>query len=128
MKYTKALIFLFLVYIQIGCEPDNSKKDLFGIWESFETHHTKNVLTFYKDSLILDGFNGGFHTNSSWTVDDSKIYLKNIRLFDTIIKKEMTYSYEFNKTKDTLLIRIENGDEDDYSTMKKVEINPFINE
>ena len=64
-------------------------------------------------------------TNSKWNVDESKIYLKQVRLKDTILKDDLNYEYELNKTKDTLWIKVENGNADDYSTMKKVVENPF---
>lgn len=114
-----------MIYIQISCETNERKSDLLGIWESYESHHSKTVLTFYKDSLILDGFGGDFHTKSKWTIDKSKIYLKNIRLKDTVLLKNLTYEYELNESKDTLIIRFKNGKEDDISKMRKVGINPL---
>jgi len=126
MKFVKIFIFSLSICIYMGCEADKSKSDFLGIWESFESHHTKTVLTFYRDSLILDGFGGSFHTNSKWTVDQSKIYLKNVRLKDTILQKELNYEYELNKSKDTLLIKFVSGKNKDFSKMKKVEINPLI--
>ncbi|MBK5214708.1 MAG: hypothetical protein JJE55_13715 [Flavobacteriaceae bacterium] len=125
MKYIK-LLFIFLIISQTGCKTHKQKSDLLGIWESIESHQTKNVMTFYQDSLVLDGFSGDFHTNSEWNMDDSNIYLKNVRLMDTILKKKLTYKYVLNPSKDTLWIKykIEKG----YGStrLKKVEKNLFI--
>src|SRR5690606_5317150 len=103
------------------------KSDLLGIWESLEKNQTKNVLTFYKDSLIMDGFSGNFHTNSEWSMDSTKIYLKNVRLMDTILKKELIYQYGLNSSKDTLLIEYENENGENSVRFKKVGRNPFKN-
>lgn len=109
----------------IGCKTNKQKNDLIGIWESYETHHTKVALTFYKDSVITESFGGEMRTNSNWNIDETKIYLKQVRLKDTILKDDLIYEYELNKTKDTLWIKAENGNADDYSSMKKVTENPF---
>ncbi|WP_430466987.1 hypothetical protein [Winogradskyella ouciana] len=124
MKPIKLLISLILSIMLFACKSDE-KKDLLGIWESFETHHDKIAITFYQDSLVLDAFNGDFHTISEWTLDENKIHLFNVNLSDSIIKQEISYKYNLNKTKDTLYIKVVDGDNDDYSTMKKVDSNPF---
>jgi hypothetical protein len=125
MKHTKIFIFIIGFIILIACETNERKENLIGIWESYETHHSKVVLIFYKDSVITEYLGGGMHTNSKWNIDEEKIYFKNVRLKDTILKKMINYEYKLNETKDTLFIKVEGGKEDDYSTMKKVLTNPF---
>ena len=124
MKNYRKIFFLILIFGLLSCESDK-KNELIGVWESFEKNHTKNVLTFFNDSLILDAYNGEYHTNSKWEIDDEKIYLKNIKLKDSVIINSLIYEYKINKSKDTLRIKIENGNEEDVSFMKKVESNPF---
>ena len=124
MKNYRKIFFLILIFGLLSCESDK-KNELIGVWESFEKNHTKNVLTFFNDSLILDAYNGEYHTNSKWEIDDEKIYLKNIKLKDSVIINSLVYQYKINKSKDTLRIKIENGNEEDVSFMKKVESNPF---
>lgn len=124
MKYTK-LLLTFIFFCLTACKTHTQKSDLLGIWESIERHQTKNVMTFYQDSLIVDGFSGGFHTNSQWKMDDSIIYLKNVRLMDTILKKEFIYNYKLNAFKDTLWIKFKKEKEKDSVRFKKVERNPF---
>jgi len=125
MKLTKIIILTIGITTLIGCKTNEPKTDLIGIWESYETHHTPVVLTFYKDSVITESFGGEMRTNSKWYVDGSKICLKQIILKDTILKDVLNYQYKLNNTKDTLWIKVENGNADDYSTMKKVGENPF---
>ncbi|WP_370003897.1 hypothetical protein, partial [Winogradskyella sp.] len=122
----KFLISLILSIVLFACISDK-KKDLLGIWESFETHHDKIIITFYQDSLVLDAFNGEFHTNSQWDLDKNKIHLFNVELYDSILKEEISYKYNLNETKDTLYMKVVDGDNNDYSTLKKVDSNPFIN-
>ncbi|MEP5254552.1 MAG: hypothetical protein ABJQ39_05780 [Winogradskyella arenosi] len=109
----------------IACGTYERKNDLIGIWESYETHHDKIALTFFMDSVITESFGGEMRTNYKWDVDQSKIYLKQVRLKDTVLKDQLNYEYKLNKTKDSLWIKVENGNEDDYSVMKKVAKNPF---
>lgn len=125
MKHFKVVIFVFLISTQIGCTTYKQKAELLGIWESIEKNQTETVMTFYQDSLIVDGFGGDFHTNSEWTVDDSNIFLKNVRLKDTILKKGLIYKYELNLSKDTLLIQYENEKGANSVRFKKVEVYPF---
>ncbi|MAW96562.1 hypothetical protein [Leeuwenhoekiella sp.] len=125
MRLLQILLFLPLLTSVLACTKDLKKEKLIGIWESFETHHPINVLTFYQDSLILDGYTGEFHTNSEWNLDDEKIYLKNVRFGDTILKDTMSYEYNLNATKDTLYLKVVGGKKEDYTTMKKVFKNPF---
>lgn len=124
MKYTK-LLLTFIFFCLTACKTHTQKSDLLGIWESIERHQTKNVMTFYQDSLIVDGFSGDFHTNSEWSMDSTKIYLKNVRLKDTILKKELIYQYGLNSSKDTLLIEYETEKGENSVRFKKVEKNPF---
>lgn len=119
------LIAILITIIIVSCHNAPDKKDFYGIWESFEQHHEKTVLTFYQDSLILDAYSGGFHTNSQWSYDEEKIYLKNIREADSIIIDTLTYKYKFNKQKDTLTIKLLNHKPTNYSILKKVKTNPF---
>ena len=128
MKLTKIFILTIGFITLTACGKIEQKNDLIGIWESYETHHTKVALTFYKDSVITESFGGEMRTNSKWNIDESKIYLNQIRLKDTILKDKLIYEYKLNKTKDTLWIKIENGNADDYSSMKKVAENPFTSE
>ncbi|PNW27011.1 hypothetical protein [Formosa algae] len=128
MKHTKIFILTIGLITLITCETNEHKKDLIGIWESYESHHSKVALTFYKDSVITESFGGEMRTNSKWNVDESKIYLEHVRLKDSILKDVLNYEYELNKTKDTLWIKVENGNANDYSTMKKVTENPFTPE
>jgi len=128
MKLTKIFILTIGIITLIACETNERKKDLIGIWESYESHHSKVALTFYKDSVITESLGGEMRTNSKWNIDESKIYLNQIRLKDTILKDNLIYEYELNKNKDTLWIKVENGNADDYSTMKKVAENPFTSE
>jgi hypothetical protein len=119
------ILFLLAITTLLSCKKSTDKSDFIGIWESFESHHQKVVLTFYKDSLILDAFSGGFHSNSDWDFDENKIYLKNIREGDSIIMDTLTYGYRFNKDKDTLKVTLLNNEPLDYSTLHKVDVNPF---
>ena len=128
MTPIRILILLILFFSSISCETDERKNDLLGVWESYEPNHTKSVLTFYKDSLILDALGGGFHTNSKWSVDEYKIYLKKVRLMDTILKEKMSYEYKLNLTKDSLYIKVVDGKDDEFFTLKKVDKNPFTAE
>lgn len=121
---TKLIVILILV-TTVACNSTRNKKHFYGIWESFEQNHEKTVLTFFEDSLILDSFSGGFRTNSQWTYDAEKIYLKNIREADSIIIDTLTYGYTFNKDKDTLIIQLLNNKPMEYSYLKKVKVNPF---
>ncbi|CAM4137585.1 MULTISPECIES: hypothetical protein [Flavobacterium] len=125
MKLTNIFIYTIGFITLIACETNERKNNLIGIWESYETQHTKVVLIFYKDSVITEYLGGGMHTNSRWSIDDKKIYLKNVRLKDTILKDELNYEYQLNKTKDSLFVKVENGNQDDYSKMRRVEKNPF---
>ena len=125
MKLIKIFILTIGFITLMACETNERKKDLFGIWESYETDHSKVALTFYQDSVITESFGGEMHTISEWNVDESKIYLKQVQLKDTILKNVLNYEYELNETKDTVWIKVENGNEDDYSTMKKVVESPF---
>lgn len=128
MKLTKILILTVGLITLTACGKNELKNDLIGIWESYETKHTKVALTFYMDSVITESFGGEIRTISKWNIDESKIYLKQVRLKDTILKNNLIYEYELNKTKDTLWIKVENGNSNDYSTMKKVAKNPFSSE
>ena len=114
--------------LNLSCEKDAQKEKLIGIWESYENLNPKNVLTFYQDSLILDAFGGEHHTNSKWSVDNEKIYLRNVHLMDTILKKKMSYEYELNATKDTLYLKVVGGKDEEYGRLKKVDKNPFDSE
>lgn len=125
MKLTKIFIYTIGFLTLFACETNDRKKNLIGIWESYETHHTKVVLIFYKDSVITEYLSGGMHTNSKWSVDNEKIYFKNVRLKYTTLKDKINYEYQLNKTKDSLFIKVENGNPDDYSEMKRVAKNPF---
>jgi hypothetical protein len=98
MKNYRKIFFLILIFGLLSCESDK-KNELIGVWESFEKNHTKNVLTFFNDSLILDAYNGEYHTNSKWEIDDEKIYLKNIKLKDSVIINSLVYQYTINKSK-----------------------------
>ena len=60
-----------------------------------------------------------------WDIDEEKIYFKNVRLKDTILKMNINYEYKLNETEDILFIKVEGGKEVDYSKMKKVLKNPF---
>ena len=128
MKLIKFAILLFGIATLFSCQTDQRKKNLIGIWESYETHHSKVALTFYEDSVITEYLSGFYRTNSKWKVDDQNIYFRNIRMRDSVIKREMNYEYKLNQTKDTLYIKIAGGQADDYSTMKKVLVNPFLEE
>ncbi len=125
MKY-KLSIFIIMLNL-FGCSKIETKTDFIGIWESIESHHPKIVLTFYQDSLILDAYSGGFHTNSDWTFDNSKIYLKNVSIKDSVIHKSMDYLYKFSNLKDTLTIHLQTDNKKDYGKLIKVNKNPFIN-
>ena len=103
----------------IACNSNNKKDTLFGIWSTYETGRELNVLTFYKDSLTQDAFGGGFHTNAQWKIDEKKIYLKNVRLLDTILKKEFIYQYELNRTLDTLLLEYQGNHGTELVKLKK---------
>lgn len=128
MKLTKILILTIGFITLIACGTNERKNDLIGIWKSYESHHTKVALTFYKDSVITESFGGEMRTNSKWNVDESKIYLKQVRFKDSILKDDLNYEYKLNKEKDTLWIKVENGNANDYSTMTKVVKNPFTPE
>jgi CobQ-like glutamine amidotransferase family enzyme len=121
---SKLTIFIIILSF-LGCTKSKDKTDFIGIWESFENHHSKVVLTFYQDSLILDAYSGGFHTNSDWTYDKSKIHLKNVRIADSLIHSSMSYQYKFSTLKDTLIIKLLNENPTDYSKLIKVKKNPF---
>ncbi|GGW61069.1 hypothetical protein GCM10008085_10760 [Winogradskyella epiphytica] len=128
MKLTKIFILTIGFITLIGCGTNDQKNNLIGIWESYETHHTKVALTFYKDSVSTESFGGEMRTNSKWKVDESKIYLKQVQHKDIILKNNLNYEYELNKTKDTMWIKVDNGTVNEFTTMKKVTENPFTSE
>ena len=128
MNPTKILMLTIGLITLIACETNEHKNDLLGIWESYENHHSKVALTFYKDSVITEYLGGGMRTNSKWNADEEKIYFTNVRLKDTLLKEKINYEYKLNETKDSLYIKVEGGEKDDYSTMKKVSISPFDGE
>jgi len=124
---THKIKMIVLLLCCFSCSQTKDKTEFIGIWESVEKHHDKTVLTFYQDSLILDAYSGDFHTHSDWTFDKSQIYLKNVRIIDSIIHDSLTYKYDFNSSKDTLTIKLLSNDPMDYSKYIKVQRNPFSN-
>jgi hypothetical protein len=97
--------------VAVGCEPSEYEKSLMGTWNSF-SNHTPIELIFYQDSLILNGFDNTYRTNSNWSADSTKINLRNVTLksiytdSDTIVHKSFIYKYLLNTTKDTLTIEV----------------------
>lgn len=120
---TNVLVMLLLISL-VGCTNAPNKKVFYGTWESLEQNHEKTVLTFYEDSLILDTYSGGFHTKAQWTVDNKKIYLKNVMEADSVIIDTLTYAYKFNARKDTLTLKLPNTNPIEYSTLTKVAAIP----
>lgn len=127
MKIRLALLGIFLGCV--GCSKSNDQDDFIAIWESVEKNHEKVVLTFYKDSLILDAFSGSVRTTSNWSFDKKRIYLKNIREGANVILDTISYGYEFTKSKDSLTLTIPIGiNDEENSTLVKVEKSPFTHQ
>lgn len=120
MHFIKTTLFFSVFILLTSCVSDN-KKDIVGTWESFEDVHPKNEITFYQDSIVSNpfGFESGT-TSESWAVDATKIFLKNSKKDDSLIKKKLEYEYKLNAAKDTLLIKIVKGSKDDFSLLKRV--------
>ena len=113
-------LILLILALSISCKPNPRKEDLVGIWESFESHHTKVVLTFYQDSVITEYLDGGIRTKSSWVVADDNIHFNIASPKSDLIVDEISYLYKLNLSKDTLWLKVKNGSTDDYSTLRKV--------
>jgi len=122
---TKSLLILGIIFSLFACNNSSSKNDFIGIWESIEKHHTKTVMTFYQDSLILEALSGEFHTNSKWTIDDKQIYLKDIVETKNFFLDTLTYGYKFNRQKDTLTLKVLHFKPNQYNILVKVNENPF---
>lgn len=127
MKSIKILLALTILVLT-ACNSVTKKNDLIGIWSTYEDDYNLMVLTFYKDSMIVDAFNGGFHTNSNWTLDDKAIYLDNVRLLDTILKERMFYNYELNKSKNHLILKFREDNIIKETKFEKVDVNPIKSE
>lgn len=124
----KKFIFLILILIVFifSCTSSPKKETgLLGIWDTYELNSNKIVLTFYEDSVITESFGGYHRTSSDWTFDNSKLYLSNIKLRDTILA-DIEYEYIMNKMKDSLYIKVSPYNKESYTVnFKKVIINPF---
>ncbi|QNJ98148.1 hypothetical protein [Constantimarinum furrinae] len=131
MKLRKTLYFFLLCLFNFSCESVDKKSEFIGIWESTNDFTGKTVLSFYKDSIITEGFGGGFRTSSEWSVDSTKLYLKNIRQFypyintDSVIKISLDYEYRLNPTKDSLMITVVQEDTIYSVSFIQVDKNPF---
>ncbi len=110
MKKKHASIFAFFIAI-LSCNTHNVEPPLLGSWISVNEEYSPIQITFYKDSLVLNGLGGSFHSSSEWEADETTIYLKNIKIKNVsgnegINSEKMEYKYSFNKTNDTLQLNV----------------------
>ncbi len=105
---------ILLLLIFAACETSEFNKPLLGTWTSIDTDYTPIQLQFYKDSLVLTGLAGDFHSNSQWNADAANIYLKNVKVKNAVSKKgstttdEITYRYTLSANHDTLEMKVLN--------------------
>lgn len=108
-KILAPILILFITFF--SCNKPTDEKTFLGRWISVNEEYSPIQITFYKDSLVLDGLSGSFHSTSEWKADDTTIYLNNIKIKNVSGAEgsdsdDMEYQYSFNKTNDTLHLKV----------------------
>ncbi|PKH52444.1 hypothetical protein CXF68_17865 [Tenacibaculum sp. Bg11-29] len=104
----KRILAIIILPFFFSCKKENIKSDFIGNWSSTSDMNIEIDIKFFKDSMVVDNSIMYDTYSDNWKIRDSKIELTLLRGDTSIFNNKHIIDYEFNLTKDTLLIKSEN--------------------
>ena len=108
--------YIFLILLT-GCSTATPKDQLLGNWYAKTGNVQILEFEFYKDSLVIYDIFGRY--SQKWKINDQKILLS--RINGPTNKKELTYEYRLNQSKQLLHLKIAGNDTVVLPVLRKAE-------